>query len=119
MENPFEIIIEKLNRIENLLTVYEGKENNIEEKIPISPEILNTEQAAAFNSISMSTLYKYTSTRQIPHFKRGKRIFFKKAELIEWMTKNKIATMEEIEQEAINYIIRNMDKFIKLIIKQL
>ena len=49
----------------------------------------------------------WTSQRAIPHFKRGKRLYFKKEDLAEWVTQKKVVTQEEIEKQALNYIIRN------------
>ena len=106
MENPFEIILDKLNNIENFLKGYRPNENNKVLQVS-SPEILNLNQATEYLSLSKSTLYKFTSKREIPHFKKGKKIYFRKIELDEWLTQLRIATKDEIEREAINYLIRN------------
>ena len=66
--------------------------------IPI-PEIMNIQQASEFLSIAKQTIYHYTSTRTIPQFKRGKKLYFKKHELLEWLTKNKRKTIEEMVAE--------------------
>lgn len=47
-----------------------------------------------------------TSERNIPHFKQGKKLYFKRSELDEWLTELKITTHAEIEKEATDYIIR-------------
>lgn len=106
MENPFEVIIEKLNNIENLLKSYRLQDNSKVLQVG-SPEILNLDQATEYLSLSKSTLYKFTSQREIPHFKKGKKIYFRKKELDDWLTQLRIATKDEIEQEAINYLIKN------------
>lgn len=106
MENPFEVIIEKLNNIENLLKSYRLQDNSKVLQVG-SVEILNLDQATEYLSLSKSTLYKFTSQREIPHFKKGKKIYFRKKELDDWMTQLRIATKDEIEQEAINYLIKN------------
>ncbi len=103
MENPFELILNKLTEIENLFKQKNG--------ITISTEeILNLEKAAVYVGISKSTIYKYTSTKEIPHFKRGKRLFFKKVELDEWLTKNKVSSRDEIDKLATEYILKNKRK---------
>ena len=106
MENPFEVIIEKLNNIENLLKSYRLQDNSKVLQVG-SVEILNLDQATEYLSLSKSTLYKFTSQREIPHFKKGKKIYFRKKELDDWLTQLRIATKDEIEQEAINYLIKN------------
>lgn len=42
---------------------------------------------------------------EIPPFKKGKRLYFKKSELFEWIYKGTFKTITEIEMEAINYIM--------------
>ena len=103
IENPFELIMNKLIEIENLL-----KEKNV--TTTATEEILNLENASLYVGISKSTIYKYTSTREIPHFKRGKKLYFKKVELDAWLTTNKINSREEIDRLATEYILKNKRK---------
>ncbi|MCM1531062.1 MAG: helix-turn-helix domain-containing protein [Bacteroides sp.] len=64
-------------------------------------KILTSEEAAAYMGISQSTLYKLTSSRQIPHFKpRGKMCYFDREELERWLQRNRVASMEDINDEA-------------------
>ena len=102
MENPFELILDKLNNIENLLKTVMKNDNGT---VTIT-EVLNLNQAAEYVSLSKSAIYKKTSERNIPHFKNGKKLYFKKSELDDWLTKHKIDTQEEIEKQATDYIIR-------------
>lgn len=104
MENPFELIMNKLTEIENLI-----KQENV--NTTATEEILNLENASHYVGISKSTIYKYTSSREIPHFKRGKKLFFKKVELDDWLTTNKINSREEIDRLATEYILKNKRKF--------
>jgi excisionase family DNA binding protein len=101
MENPFEIILERLNTIENLL-----RSSKKTEPVLIAPvnEIFNIEQAADYLGLAKSTLYKMTSSRMIPHSKISGKIIFKRSELDELITKHKIKTRQEIEQEASIYL---------------
>ena len=46
---------------------------------------LTIEEAAAFTGLTVSTVYKLTSTQEIPHYKpRGKMLYFNRAELEEY-----------------------------------
>ena len=96
MENPFEVILDKLNTIENLLRIVK-KDDKI--TVPIA-EVFNLTQATEYVSLSKSAIYKKTSKRNIPHLKKGKKLYFKRSELDEWLTENKISTHAEIEKEA-------------------
>ena len=102
MENPFELILDKLNNIENLLKTVVKNDNGT---VTIT-EVLNLTQASVYVSLSKSAIYKKTSERNIPHFKKGKKLYFKKSELDHWLTSMKISTKDEIDQAATDYIIR-------------
>ncbi|NOT73381.1 MAG: helix-turn-helix domain-containing protein [Cyclobacteriaceae bacterium] len=60
-------------------------------------ELLNIKEAAAFLNLAVNTLYEKTSERSIPHYKHGKKITFKRAELIEWVQSRKVSTYDEIK----------------------
>lgn len=102
MENPFEIIIKKLESIESLLVHGEAI-------IPVvsSKELLSVDELADYLSISKSFIYKLTSNREIPHYKPGgKFVYFKKSEIIEWVSKSRIKTEDEIELAAENHLLK-------------
>ncbi|SHG76787.1 DNA binding domain-containing protein, excisionase family [Chryseolinea serpens] len=44
--------------------------------------LLNTREAALLLNLEVATLYDKTSQRLIPHYKRGKKVLFKKSELL-------------------------------------
>jgi excisionase family DNA binding protein len=67
-------------------------------------EILTMDETSAFTGIAKNTLYGFTSTQKIPHYKpNGKNCYFKRSEIEAWMLQNRIATHEEIEQKAQTY----------------
>jgi len=48
---------------------------------------------------------------KIPFYKpSGKRVYFHKEDLDKWIQRKRVKTMEEIEQEAIEYIVNNKMK---------
>ena len=50
--------------------------------------------------------YKLTCSHQIPHYKpNGKQIYFDRAEVEAWMKQNRVATTQEMDQKAINYVV--------------
>lgn len=100
MENPFEIIIKKLESIESLL-----RHGEVIEQAVATKELLSVDELSDYLSISKSFIYKMTSNREIPHYKPGgKFVYFKKSEIIEWVSKSRIKTEDEIEQEAENHL---------------
>jgi excisionase family DNA binding protein len=69
-------------------------------------EILDVNKACQFLGVSKSTIYKKTSEREIPHSKVGKRLYFKRSELIEWISEGRQKTTRDIEMDAERYLAR-------------
>ena len=69
-------------------------------------EILSVRQAAKLTGLAISTIYEKTSKKLIPHFKKGKRVYFKHSELISWITMGKVKTDEELQGNAMDYLIK-------------
>jgi len=65
-------------------------------------EVLTSDECAKYLGVSKSCLYKWTMTRQIPHFKSptGKICFFNRQEVEAWMQSNRVATDAELEAQA-------------------
>lgn len=87
-----EQLSEKLDRISELTLIS-------------SKNVLDLQEAALFTGFSIGHLYRLTSGRQIPHFKKFRRLFFKKSELEEWLLERKVLTEEEIDEKATTYIV--------------
>ena len=109
MENPFEIIIEKLDRIEKKMSELSAKIES-SRVVKQENEIMSLNRLVEYLELSKSGVYKLTSTRGIPHFKRGKKLYFKKEEIDKWASENRIKTNEEIEMEASTYILKHRRK---------
>lgn len=68
-------------------------------------ERLTLQEACNYLDLSSSTLYKLTSKNKIPHLKpNGKKIYFRKSDLNDWLFRNRVSTAEELEQKAIDYV---------------
>lgn len=63
---------------------------------PPEKTILTISEAGELTNLAKQTLYAMTSQRLIPHFKRGKRVLFRRDELEQWMTENRRQTIQEI-----------------------
>jgi excisionase family DNA binding protein len=69
--------------------------------------VLNFDEASEYTGLSKSHLYKLTSTGGVPCYKpTGKRIYFNKIELDEWLMRHKKQSSEELDTQAENYILR-------------
>ena len=69
--------------------------------------ILSFKEGCLYIGISESHGYKLTSTRQIPHAKRGKRIYFDRTELDQWILSKKVKTSTELASEANSILSKN------------
>lgn len=83
---------EILKRIERLVMV--GIKN-----------VLNVSECAVMLGISESRVRHLTASREIPHYKQGKSVYFKRSEVEEWMTNCKIQSNKEISRQATMYTI--------------
>ena len=67
--------------------------------------LLTTEEAAAYLGLKKSYLHKLMMHRTIPYYKPNNKLcFFSKADLDHWLMGNRIASKEEIEQQAQQYL---------------
>ena len=70
-------------------------------------EVLTTDEAASYMGVSESYLYKLTMEKRIPHYKpMGKMCFFNRKEIEMWLQANRVATDEELSQDAQAYCIK-------------
>ena len=69
-----------------------------------SKEVLDLDEAITYTGCARSTLYRLTSAKEIPHYKLGQALRFKKSELDEWLTRTRVATAKEIESKAVTYM---------------
>ena len=88
-------VFDKLISIESLL-------------VATQPKPLTLKEAAEFLDFSGSYLYRLTSQGRVPCYKpEGKRIYFDRAELVNWLKRNRIRPQEELEATAANYVVNN------------
>ena len=87
------IMAEEMKQVADLITA------NI---ISTTKEVLTSDEAAKYLGVSRSCLYKWTMSRQIPHYKSptGKMCFFNRKEIEAWMQSQRVATNDDLQQQA-------------------
>lgn len=76
MENPFEIILDRLNRIEMILTEI-SKCATIQK--PENTELmLSVPEAAKYFGVSKGSIYRWVMNGNIPKIKFGNKLYFRK-----------------------------------------
>lgn len=95
-----DLIVQKLQKIEA----------DLAELKMIKKDVLNFSEACIYLDLSTSTLYKLTSKVQIPHYcPNGKKLYFKREELDEWVLKNqkRESNTDDIERFVADYLIKH------------
>jgi excisionase family DNA binding protein len=77
-----QLISQKLDRLQGI------NEKIYKAIVTASKDILSLEEASEYLSLSKSDLYKKTSQKTLKHYKPGKHIFFKKADLDSFILSN-------------------------------
>lgn len=87
-----------------------AKLNQIEKWALLSAKnMLTIDEAAIYIGLSKSRIYKMTSMREIAHSKpNGKQIYFDKADLDEWMSKNRVMAQFEADTAAASYCVNQV-----------
>lgn len=89
-------LYEKLNTIENLLINQTNQ--------PETDQLLTIQQAGELIKLTVPTLYGYVRRNEIPFSKKGKRLYFSKQELTDWIKQGRKKTITEINAEAHTYL---------------
>lgn len=72
-------------------------------------EIGGIELAIDLTGLAKPTIYGLVSERRIPHSKRGKKLYFSRRELLEWLTTGKRKTQDEIADEAAKFDLKRKE----------
>ncbi|WP_158730229.1 MULTISPECIES: helix-turn-helix domain-containing protein [unclassified Flavobacterium] len=68
-------------------------------------EMLSFKQALDYLDVSISMLYKLTSSRLITYSKpNGGKLYFKKSDLDDWMKQNELKSIRVLENEINNHL---------------
>ena len=65
--------------------------------------VLDLEETCLFTGLSKGHLYRLTSGRQIPFFRKNRKLYFKKTDLENWMTETPCASLKDINSQAATY----------------
>ena len=70
--------------------------------------MLTIDDLARLTGWSRSWIYQLTSANKIPYYKpNGKTIFFREDEVTSFLLQNRQPTIEEMENDATNYLTKN------------
>jgi excisionase family DNA binding protein len=90
-------LFDKLSKIESLL---QEKEKVIQQ----TDELLSVTQTAEFLNLSVTTIYGKVSRKEIPVNKQGKRLYFYRSQLSDWIKAGKKKMLFEVDKEAADHL---------------
>jgi excisionase family DNA binding protein len=73
-------------------------------------DFFTVKEAAEFLHISTSTIYRLVNNRSLPFHKQGRRLYFFKRELINWIEGNKSVNLQKIEADAESIFLTNQKR---------
>lgn len=92
-------VLQRLGSIEQLLS-------NQQPQPQEQDQLLTIQQAGELLKLSVPTIYGLVHRTEIPHSKKGKRLYFSRHELLEWVQAGRRKTTAEVQAEATNHINR-------------
>ncbi len=94
-----EAVTQLFNKLDNIERLLNNQTNQ-----PESDQLLTIQQAGELIKLSVPTLYGYVSRNEIPFSKKGKRLYFSKQQLFDWIQGGRKKTIAEISKEANTYV---------------
>lgn len=91
MDDYIQKLNERLDRLEHLTLI-------------AAKSVLDIDEAATLTGFTKGFLYRLTSTRQIPHYKKNRKLYFQKGELEKWMLEQRVMTSDQIDSLAATHI---------------
>lgn len=88
IQETLNVILAKVDNLERMLSEQLTKD---------VPEVfLNIKEAGELLRLSPQTVYALVHRREVPHNKKGNRLYFLKSELEQWMKEGRRKTIKEI-----------------------
>lgn len=68
---------------------------------------MNIDETSKLIDLSKPTVYGLVHQNKIPYHKKGKRLYFLKSEILDWIKSGKKETTSELESRANEYLSKN------------
>jgi excisionase family DNA binding protein len=67
-------------------------------------DLLNISEAANYLNLAKASVYNLVCQSKIPCMKKGKKLYFSRQELMDWLREGKKKTISEMQEEADNFL---------------
>ena len=98
-EEGIKVLVEQLT--EHIKKVLNSSNHSTEDVF------MNIDETAKLIDLTKPTVYGLVHKNKIPYHKKGKRLYFLKSELVEWLKSGKHQTKSEQEDLADAYLLKN------------
>ena len=75
-----------------------------------SKDVLDIKDTSMLTGYTVKYLRLLIARREIPHYRRGNRIYFNRDEVEEWMMGERIPTKEEMQIKAVGYSLSKTNR---------
>ena len=65
-----------------------------------SDELLGVKAVSELLGLAINTIHKKAYRKELPHMKRGKFLYFKRSEIMEYLNRGKVLSNDELEELA-------------------
>jgi hypothetical protein len=92
---------ELFDKVENIERLLLSQSNELQ---PEADQLLTIQQAGEILHLTVPTMYGLVQRAEVPVCKRGKRLYFSKQELTNWIMSGRKKTIQEISEETDSYL---------------
>lgn len=94
-----QVVQELSAKIDNITMLLQSAKPDVKQS-----DLLTIQEAASFLNLSKHTLYNKANKNELPYIKKGKRLYFSRAELIAYIKSGKISSIQEIQEQSNNFL---------------
>lgn|GEM_PF-5743393 len=106
MENPFEIILSRLDDLERQIKELKSNINIEQEEKDV---FFDVKQTADFLGYTINTVRRKSSSMELPNIRKGGKLYYLKADLIAYLKSGRRKGLDDINNDVDEYI-KNKDK---------
>ena len=99
-----QVVAHLAGEISSLKNLIEEKRDTSQSQKPDPDELMTIKQASEFLDLTVQTLYNKVSKNEIPFMKRGKRLYFSKEQLIDYLKQGSNEMQSDIDREVNEFL---------------
>jgi excisionase family DNA binding protein len=97
-----QVVHELIAKIDDIMLLLQSAKPDVKQG-----DLLTIQEAASFLNLSKHTLYNKVNKSELPYMKKGKRLYFSRTELVDYIKSGKISSIQEIQEQTNNFLSKN------------